>query len=158
MIQQSINQLLGTAAIAAKLDPTSEKRHELYNLKKQEQVVAKQGQSAELKGSKQATDPDLLRTLGDIKQRSMELSMRRFQLDPNKQNFQRAVQQQQNYRRFNKFEELMLRQHEAKDQANGMIEATKAQKENFRQSILLNAQGQNILVPMEDTNNVNTKE
>lgn len=158
MIQQSVNQLLGTAAIAAKLDPTSEKRHELYNLKKQEQVVAKQGQSAELKGNKQATDPDLLRTLGDIKQRSMELSMRRFQLDPNKQNFQQAVKQQQNYRRFNKFEELMLRQHEAKDQANGMIEATKAQKENFRQSILLNAQGQNILVPMEDTNNVNTKE
>ena len=158
MIQQSINRALGTAAVMTRLDPSTEKRHELYNLKKQEQVVEKQSQSAELKGKAQATDPDLLRTLGDIKQRSMELSMKRFQIDPTKQNFQRAVQQQQGYRRFNKFEELMLRQQEAKDQATGMIEASKAQKDNFRQSILLNAQGQNILVPMEDTNNGNTKE
>ena len=130
VIQNAINQTLGTAAIAARLLPEYETKQELYKLGKQEHVLSKQSDAAKLVG-KEATDPDLIRNVGEIKEREMELSKKKFQLDPTEENFQAAVKKQQSYRSFNKYEELMMKQQEALDKANGISNAKKAQKRNF---------------------------
>ena len=123
-IQNAINQTLGTAGIAARLSPEYETKQELYKLGKEEQLLSKQGEAAKLVG-KGATDPDLIRNIGEIVQREMELAKKKFQLDPTKENFQSAVQKQQSYRSLNKYEELMMRRQEAIDKAAGISQAKK---------------------------------
>lgn len=130
MIQQAINQALGTAGIAARLAPGYEQRQELHQLGKEEKVLQQQSAAASLKGQ-DVKDPDLIRNIGDIKKREMELAKRKFQLAPTEENFQQSVKQQQAYRRFNTYEELMMRQKESLAKADGIIEAKKEQKRNF---------------------------
>lgn len=128
--QGSVNSLLTLAGTAAALSPELEKKAEIRNLEKQEKVLQEQGDVAKLRG-KDATDPDLLRNIGDISERQMQLAKKKFQLDPTEENFQAAVQKQKSYRSFNNYEALMIRQQEAINKTNGIIEAKKAQRRNF---------------------------
>ena len=130
VIQNAINQMLGTVGIAARLSPEYETKQELYKLGKEKQVLNKQSEAAKLVG-KDATDPDLLRNIGDIKKREMELSKKKFQLDPTEENFQATVQKQKSYRSFNKYEELMMRQQEAMQKVANKQDAKQKQKRNF---------------------------
>lgn len=130
LIQNAINQALGTAGIVARLSPEYETKQELYKLRKEEQVLSKQSKAAKLVG-KEATDPDLIRNIGDIKKREMELSRKKFQLDPTEENFQATVQKQQSYRSFNKYEDLMMRQQEAMQNVANKQDAKQKQKRNF---------------------------
>lgn len=130
VIQSAINQVLGTAGIAARLSPEYETKQELYKLEKEEQVLSKQSEAAKLVG-KEATDPDLIRSIGEIKEREMELSKKKFQLDPTEENFQATVQKQQSFRSFNKYEELMMKQQEAMKNVANKQDAKQKQKRNF---------------------------
>lgn len=130
VIQSAINQALGTAGIVARLSPEYETKQELYKLRKEEQVLSKQSEAAKLVG-KEATDPDLIRNIGDVKEREMELAKKKFQLDPTEENFQATVQKQQSYRSFNKYEELMMRQQEAMQNVANKQDAKQTQRRNF---------------------------
>lgn len=132
VIQNAINQMLGTAGIAARLSPDYETKQELHKLGKQQQILDKQAESAELRGTEQVTDPDLLRNLGDIKERQLDLSKRKFQLAPTKEGFQDVVSKQQSYRRFNKMEDILLqKQDQALNQAAQKSESKQSTKRNF---------------------------
>lgn len=130
VIQSSINQMLGTAGIAARLSPGYEKRQKLHELKQEEKVLNQQGASAKLIG-KDAKDPDTLRSLGNIKERQMDLASQQFQLNPNEESFNKMIQLQKSYRSFNNYEALMQRQQEALRKVAEKQEAQLHQKRNF---------------------------
>lgn len=132
VIQNAINQMLGTAGIAARLSPDYETKQELHKLGKQEQILSKQAESAELRGIEQVTDPDLLRNIGDIKERQLDLAKRKFQLAPTKEGFQDVVSKQQSYRRFNQIEDILVqKQDQALNQSAQISEAKQSQRKNF---------------------------
>lgn len=130
VIQNAINQMLGTVGIAARLSPEYETKQELYKLGKEKQLLNKQSEATKLVG-KEVTDPDLIRNIGDIKKREMELSKKKFQLDPRVENFRTAVQKQKSYRSFNKYEELMVRHQEAMQKVANKQDVKQKQKRNF---------------------------
>lgn len=126
VIQQGINQLLGTSAIVARLSPEYETKQELHKLNKQEEVLQKQSESAALKGQ-DTMDKDLHRGIANIIERKMELAERKFQLDPTEENFQSFVQSQKHYRNFNKMSDILSGQSRAQQKAAEQLQ----QKERF---------------------------
>lgn len=96
VIQQGINQLIGTATIATKLAPGFETRQELQKIEKQETLLNKQKEIAS-SAVQDVKDKDLQKNLTDISERQMKLADRKFQLDPTEENFQTFVKSQKSY-------------------------------------------------------------
>lgn len=127
VIQSAINQALGTAGITARLSPEYETKQELYKLGKEEQVLNKQGEAAKL-----VKDLDIIRNIGDIKQREIELSKKKFQLDPTEENFYDMAEKQKTYRIYNRLENsMMMKQQEAMKKVANKQDAKQKQKRNF---------------------------
>lgn len=130
-IQQAINQAMGTVAVAARLSPDYETKQELHKLSKEQEVIGKQAEAAELRG-KDAMDASLIDNLANIKERQMRLAERRFEIDPTKETFEQSIQAKKSYMKFNKVtSDLLVRQEQANQAAKEKQLSKQSQKRNF---------------------------
>lgn len=129
VIQGSINNLLVTAGIAARLSPDLEKRAALRDLKAKEKVLNK---SAEIQ--QEATGPETNSTeanevYSNTLQNKVDISQARFDLQPNEQNYRNLLAEKQGKLEFDQIVE----------QANTKLLERQEQKrrsEQFRRGFL----------------------
>lgn len=135
VIQNAVNQMLGTAAMAARLAPGYEERYELRKLGKQEQAIAKQEEVATISG-KEALNTGVQEKMLALKQTAADVAERKFQLQPTAENFEAMVKKASGvgsmrsvYNVFNKAKQRKM--DEAMQNVAAKQEAAQNQKRNF---------------------------
>lgn len=94
VIQGSMNQLLGTSAIVARLDPNLEKRAQLRDVKKQEETVSKQINQFNLSAEEYEKGETVgAKQFKALEKKQAELAQKRFELEPTKENLKSSLLQ-----------------------------------------------------------------
>lgn len=135
VIQQGFNQLLGTAAIAAKLNPELEKQQELRNLSKKEEVlkarrdaavesVQKRSEEDNLDLNQMQQDVDILQeTATEVE----ALRKRQFELDPSPASYEKYHKSKGKVKEAAEIQEELRGQIRAQEKATAQLQ----QKEDF---------------------------
>ena len=146
VLQNSINSLLGTAAIAAKLSPKLEKQREISNLENKSDVYRQQITTQTRALYEKVPEDAPERVKKDLKEsrekafegrqgsyeKLIETQKQAFDIDPSMERYQKL---EKTIYEANKF---------AEDRAKAKAIQSESMKE--RRSILLDAMGQNIIV------------
>lgn len=163
VIQSAINQMLGTAGIATRLSPELETRAQIRAIEKEESKLRETTKqlSEEVTDVNKRLQAEAALNLPEKRienvKKQQELGLR----TPGNaaaiiQNEQRGMQISQAIankkamiKPFSAQQLLKERQQQANQQAMAYTEAKRTQIMNFRKSILLNAQGQNLMLPVD---------
>ena len=105
MIQQSINQLLGTAALATKFSPSLADKRELRKLEKQEGILEKKLNAAEegavkyaMENEKEQLNPELeaqqLKNISNIYGEKKDVYKKGFDIDPSEARYSKFASAQ----------------------------------------------------------------
>lgn len=92
VIQNAINQMIGTASIAARLSPGYETKQELYKLAKQEKALSSQQKSLPLVDYEELDKGETIaaKQHKEILEKQAKISQRQFELNPTKESMRKA--------------------------------------------------------------------
>ena len=138
VIQNAINQMLGTAGIAARLSPEYETKQELHKLGKQETALSLQQESLPTLDPKEFEEGKTIaaKQHQEILKKQAEVAQRQFELNPTKETMRKATFARSGAGEGPLFtipadpEEIMMEQ--ANLQAAQRSETRQLQKRNFK--------------------------
>ena len=92
VIQNAMNQLLGTASIAARLSPNYETKQELHKLGKQEKALGLQQKSLPTISADEFNEGKTIaaKQHKEILQKQVEVAQRQFELEPTKESMRKV--------------------------------------------------------------------
>lgn len=133
MIQQNINQLLGMAAVVAKMDPGSEQRAELHKVNK---ALAGYKQQTEF-WDKKTTETDEESPIKDkLVEDIVQASKEKFELQPSAENFAKYTQ---NINAAGEFKAIRTKYDKAMAERAAKEDIRKQELAKVRESLLANA-------------------
>lgn len=123
MIQESVNQLLTTAGLAARLSPEIERRRELRSTSKREELLNKQldtamDESAKYSASKPLGDetigaePELAKNIADVYGSQFQNYKKQFELNPTAEGYEKMSDARVQSRFFNKQSAMLEKKRE----------------------------------------------